>query len=161
MKDDDARRLFMRARWPSTECVPVCPKCGVTGATPIRRRRFRRSAIQCRREFSVTSGTIFSNRKLPFRTLIMAIAISVHSVKAKAARQLKRGLGRVSDACGRTKLRICSFRGNGRFPSRESGMARISIGTRLPPTQADSPRNWRDAGGSRQSAAAPDDPRMC
>jgi len=93
MKDEDAYRWFMRARWPETKGVPVCPECGVIGATAIRRRRFRCPAIECRREFSVTSGTILANRKLPFRTLVMAIAISVHSVKAKAACQLKRELG--------------------------------------------------------------------
>lgn len=93
MKEEDAYRWFMRARWPSTKGVPCCPACGVIGASPIRRRRFRCPAAQCRKEFSVTSGTILASRKLSFRTLVMAIALSVHSVKGKAACQLKRELG--------------------------------------------------------------------
>jgi hypothetical protein len=39
------------------------------------------------------SGTIFPNRKLNYRNLVMALALSVHSVKGKAAAQLQRGLG--------------------------------------------------------------------
>lgn len=93
MKDDDAYRWFLRARWPSTKGVPVCPECGVIGAMSIRRRRFRCKEAECHREFSVTSGTILANRKLSFRTLVMAIALSVHSAKGKAACQLKRELG--------------------------------------------------------------------
>ncbi len=39
------------------------------------------------------SGTILTNRKLKFRTLLLALALSVHSVKGKASCQLKRELG--------------------------------------------------------------------
>jgi transposase-like protein len=92
MKDEDAYRWFLRARWPSTKGVPVCPDCGVIGATAIRRRRFRCTAIECRREFSVTSGTILASRKLSFRRLVLAIALSVLSVKGLAACHLKREL---------------------------------------------------------------------
>lgn len=92
MKDDEAYRWFMRARWPATKGVPCCPHCGVIGGTPVRRRRFRCPARECRHEYSVTSGTILASRKLSFRTLVMAIALSIHSVKGKAALQLKREL---------------------------------------------------------------------
>ena len=92
MKEEDAYRWFLRARWPSTQGEPCCPRCGVIGGTPVRRRRFRCPAQQCRHEYSVTSGTILASRKLSFRTLVLAIALSVHSVKGKAALQLKREL---------------------------------------------------------------------
>ena len=92
MKEEEAYRWFMRARWPSTGGVPCCPACGIIGAYPIRRRRFRCKEDICRKEFSVTSGTILHSRKLKFRTLVMAIALSVHSVKGKAALLAKREL---------------------------------------------------------------------
>lgn len=53
--------------------------------------RFRYRAKVCAAEFSVTSGTILASRKLSFKTLLLAL--SVHSVKGKAACQLKRELG--------------------------------------------------------------------
>jgi hypothetical protein len=92
MKEEDAYDWFLRARWPSTNGVPVCPKCGVLGASPFRNRRFRCPASQCRAEFSVTSGTILASRKLPVRTLLLAIALSVMSVK---------GTGNLSQEPGR------------------------------------------------------------
>ena len=62
-------------------------------ASPRRRRRFRCRAKVCAAEFSVTSGTILASRKLSFKTLLLALALSVHSVKGKAACELKRELG--------------------------------------------------------------------
>ena len=41
----------------------------------------------------MTRGTILANRKLSLRRLVMAIAVSVQSVKGKSACQLKRELG--------------------------------------------------------------------
>ena len=93
MKEEDAYRWFMRARWHDNKGKPYCPVCGNLDVRSIRRKRFRCTAAECGREFSVTSGTIFANRKLSFRILVMALALSVHSVKGKAAAQLKRELG--------------------------------------------------------------------
>lgn len=93
MKEDDARRWFERARWPETKGRAVCPECGTLEALAIRRSRYRCRSRECRREFSVTSGTILANRKLEFRVLLLAVALHVHSVKGKAACQLKRELG--------------------------------------------------------------------
>lgn len=45
------------------------------------------------REFSVTSGTVFHSRKLPFKKLIMAIWEDVTAVKGMAALHLTRKLG--------------------------------------------------------------------
>jgi transposase-like protein len=93
MKEDDAYRWFKRARWHDNGGKPYCPECGNLEIISIRRKRFRCTATECRREFSVTSGTILANRKLKFRTLVHAIALAVHSVKGKAAAHLKRELG--------------------------------------------------------------------
>ena len=93
MREEDAWRWFVRARWADTKGRPCCPACGCVEPTAIRRRHWRCAAKECRYEFSVTSGTVLANRKLSFRTLVLAIALSVHSVKGKAAAQLKRELG--------------------------------------------------------------------
>lgn len=93
MSEDRAYNWFRRARWPETNGVPYCPRCGVTDAWETRRRRFKCRARDCRCEFSVTSGTIFAHHKLPFRQLLAAIALSVHEAKGKAALKLVRELG--------------------------------------------------------------------
>lgn len=93
MSEDRAYAWFRQARWPETEGIPYCPRCGVTNAWETRRRRFKCRDKSCRHEFSVTSGTIFAHHKLPFRQLLAAIALSVHEAKGKAALKLARELG--------------------------------------------------------------------
>jgi len=93
MSEATAFGWFCRARWPETDGVPYCPRCGVTNAWKTRRSRFKCRAKNCRCEFSVTSGTIFAHHKLPFRQLLAAIAMSVHEAKGKAALKLARELG--------------------------------------------------------------------
>jgi len=46
----------------------------------------------CKHTFSVTSGTIFNNRKLPLSTYLAAIAIYTNAVKGISALQLSRDL---------------------------------------------------------------------
>jgi transposase-like protein len=89
--EDKAYEAFKRIRWASTEGKPVCPKCGCCDAYEITtRRRFKCAA--CHSQFSVTSGTIFASRKMPFVDLLGAIAIFVNAVKGLSALQFSRDL---------------------------------------------------------------------
>jgi hypothetical protein len=45
-----------------------------------------------RRQFSLTSGTLFHSRKLPVRSYLMAIAVFVNGAKGHAALHLSRDL---------------------------------------------------------------------
>ena len=76
---------------PVTEGEPSCPHCGVTKCYGLTRRRFKCSG--CRKEFTVTSGTIFASRKLPFRQILAIIALSANGAKGKAALELCREIG--------------------------------------------------------------------
>ena len=96
MSEDQAYRWFYRARWGAGE--PTCPFCGVLDAYRLTRNgkkvnRFRCREPRCRREFTVTSQTIFSDHKLPFRKMLAVMALWVHSVKGKAALQVCREVG--------------------------------------------------------------------
>ena len=54
------------------------------------------SAVQiqaCRRELSVTTGTVFAFRKVSFEFILARLWFSVKSVKGKSALQLSRELG--------------------------------------------------------------------
>jgi len=56
-------QAIFRARWPNGF---VCPKCGHDGGTRLSKRR----AIQCtccRRQTSITAGTVFHKTKVPLR----------------------------------------------------------------------------------------------
>lgn len=74
--------MFRMARWPDTDGVPVCPKCGVIGAwtlgdhaAPGDKRQFRCKDKACRSKFSVTSGTLLHSRKLDYVTLLMVVKL--------------------------------------------------------------------------------------
>jgi transposase-like protein len=100
MKDAEAEMAFRRIRWSDTDGEPVCPHCGSIDAYDCRRLkgapRFRCSA--CRKDFTITSGTLFGSHKLPLRCYLAAIAIFCNEVKGKSALALSRDLN-VSYKC--------------------------------------------------------------
>lgn len=95
MNDQQAEATFSAIRWPATNGKPVCPHCECTTIYECRRPsgalRFRCKA--CRKDFSVTSGTLFAFHKMPLRNYLAAIVIFVNEVKGKSALALSRDLG--------------------------------------------------------------------
>lgn len=91
MGEDAAYETFCQLRWPETEGEAVCPRCGCTETYNITsRRKFK--CVACHHQFSVTSGTIFSSRKLSFTDLLAAIVIFVNGAKGVSALQVSRDL---------------------------------------------------------------------
>src|SRR3954470_13496278 len=94
MKDADAEMTFRRIRWADTNGEPVCPHCGSLDAYDCRRLkgapRFRCKG--CKKDFSITAGTLFASAKLPLRCYLAAIAIFCNEVKGKSALALSRDL---------------------------------------------------------------------
>lgn len=91
MGEAAAYRTFCELRWPETDGEAICPRCGCTETYNIAtRRKFK--CVACHHQFSVTSGTLFSSRKMSFTDLLAAIAIFVNGAKGVAALQLSRDL---------------------------------------------------------------------
>lgn len=89
--EDKAYETFRKLRWASTEGEAVCPRCGCFETYDIStRRRFK--CVACGHQFSVTSGTIFSSRKMAFVDLLAAICIVINGAKGISALQLARDL---------------------------------------------------------------------
>jgi hypothetical protein len=59
----EAEATFRKVRWPETDGGAVCPECG--GVEPYEMRRhtgaLRFECKACRKEFSITSGTLFAS----------------------------------------------------------------------------------------------------
>src|SRR3954463_3681942 len=91
MGEEEARQLFRALRWHATGGDPVCPACGCLAVYEYRCRPLWKCKA-CGKQFSVTSGTIFHSRKLPFRDYLMAIALFMNGVKGVSALQLGRDL---------------------------------------------------------------------
>jgi transposase-like protein len=91
MTDQEAQETFRQIRWHSTNGDPVCPRCGCLAVSAFKTRPIFKCKA-CEHQFSVTSGTIFASRKLPIRTVLLAIALFVNGAKGHPALQLSRDL---------------------------------------------------------------------
>ena len=98
-QDEDSARAFLEVkRWPSG---PICPHCGslsVTRLTPKADsiRPARKGVIKCkdcRKQFTVTVGTIFEDSHIPLHKWLLAIHFLCSSKKGMSAHQLHRMLG--------------------------------------------------------------------
>lgn len=91
MSEQEARDTFQRIRWADNDGEPYCPKCGCLNICAFATRPVWKCRA-CQHQFSVTSGTIFDNRKLPVRDYLLAIAIFTNGAKGISALQLSRDL---------------------------------------------------------------------
>ena len=96
--EDEARAFLEGLRWPNG---PVCPHCEGEGAYKItpkpgsktRKGLYKCKAKDCRRQFTVTVGTIFEDSHIPLRKWLMAIHLMCASKKGMSAHQLHRMMG--------------------------------------------------------------------
>jgi transposase-like protein len=95
MPDAEAEKLFAGIRWAPTGGKAVCPHCECPTCYEARRPngslRFRCKA--CRKDFTLTSGTLFASHKMPLQTYLAAVVIFCNEVKGKSALALSRDLG--------------------------------------------------------------------
>lgn len=99
--NDKARELLESLRWPNG---PTCPHCKADGSdckdvykiTPKPGSKTRKGLYKCaacRKQFTVTVGTIFEDSHLPISKWLMAIFILFSSKNSISANQLHRMLG--------------------------------------------------------------------
>src|ERR1700722_17653759 len=95
MSDEEAERVFIRLRWPDNNGKAYCPLWGCPTDSMARRPNGapRWLCKACRKDFSVTSGTLFAFHKMPLRSYLMAVAILANEVKRKSMLALSRDLG--------------------------------------------------------------------
>jgi transposase-like protein len=91
MSEGEAWDAFRLIRWSDTQGEPVCPRCGCLDSYTYKTRKVFRCK-GCAHQFTVTSGTIFSSRKMSIRDYLLAIAIFVNGAKGHSALQLSRDL---------------------------------------------------------------------
>src|SRR3954465_9073796 len=96
--EDAARDLLEQWRWNG---VPACPHCGgvdpykltpkATSKKPGRKGLYKCRA--CRKQFTVTVGTVFEDSHIPLSKWLLAIHLLASSKKGMSAHQLHRNLG--------------------------------------------------------------------
>src|ERR1043166_8980222 len=99
--EDKARTLLESLRWPSG---PTCPHCKAAGSecgdiykiAPDEKSKTRKGlycCAACRKQFTVTVGTVFEVSHIPISKWLMAMFIICSSKKSVSAHQLHRMLG--------------------------------------------------------------------
>jgi hypothetical protein len=91
LSDEQARATFQRIRWSDNGGEPYCPQCGCLKVWSLKCRPAWKCG-GCAHQFSVTSGTVFADRKRPLRDYLLAIAIFANGAKGHSALQLSRDL---------------------------------------------------------------------
>jgi transposase-like protein len=99
-RDEDAARSHIeKIRWPEG---PACPHCGlINEATKLEPRAGSKNGVRkgvwncngCRKQFTVTVGTIFEDSHVPLHKWLLAIHLMCSSKKGMSAHQLMRNLG--------------------------------------------------------------------
>jgi transposase-like protein len=91
---DLAREHLESIRWPNG---PICPHCGVLdnaaklGGTSHRPGLYK--CRDCRKQFSVTVGTVFERSKIPLNKWLLATHLLTSSKKGISSHQIHRSLG--------------------------------------------------------------------
>jgi transposase-like protein len=92
--DDDAARAYLEGvRWPNG---PVCPHCKSEDEYRLEGEAHRKGLLKCgdcRKQYSVTVGTVFERSKIPLSKWLMAAYLLCSSKKGISAHQLSRTLG--------------------------------------------------------------------
>jgi transposase-like protein len=87
-----AREWLEARRWPDG---PVCSHCGTTGRAYKTKRLgwYRCANKECRKDFSVTTGTVMERSHIELNKWLMAFYLMSSSKKGVSAHQLHRSLG--------------------------------------------------------------------
>lgn len=93
-RDESAARKFLEAtRWPDG---PVCPFCGVVNGAYENASKpgvYRCASVECKKDFSVTVGTLFERSHVPLHKWLMATHLLMAGKKGISSHQLHRMLG--------------------------------------------------------------------
>ncbi|MCY4354837.1 MAG: IS1595 family transposase [Truepera sp.] len=89
--DETAEQWFIEGRWPNGI---FCPKCGSDNVQtrPTRKPQPYRCR-DCRKDFSVKTGTLMHNSPLGYQTWVIAIYLLTTSLKGVSSMKLHRDLG--------------------------------------------------------------------
>ncbi len=100
--EDKCFDALFRLRWPDGF---VCPSCGHDKSCHLNTRKLRQ-CYRCKRQTSVTAGTIFESSKLPLTVWFQAIYLLTQSKKGVSAMHLHRQLGISYNAAWRLKHKL-------------------------------------------------------
>ncbi len=89
--DETAEAWFIKARWPVGVCCPECGSLNVQERKTHKPQPFR--CRDCRKDFSVKTGTLMQGSNLGLQKWAIAIYLSTTNLKGVSSMKLHRDLG--------------------------------------------------------------------
>ena len=88
--EDKAREWFESRLWPEGRC---CPRCGSLSTYKASHQKMPYWCTDCRSYFSVRTGTVMQQSKVPLRKWAIAIYLHLTSLKGVSSMKLHRDIG--------------------------------------------------------------------
>ena len=88
-----AEKWFVKRRWPDGICCPHCGSMGVKTGLKNKSMPFRCGETQCRKWFSVRTGTVMEDSRLTLDKWGMALFLMSTNLKGVSSMKLHRDLG--------------------------------------------------------------------
>jgi len=124
--DAECRRYLEKRRWPNG---PVCPHCGNTEKVYVIKGKSARKGLykckKCRKQFTVTIGTVFEGSHIPLSKWFAAFFLMSSSKKGISAHQLHRSLDMTYKSAWFMCHRIREAMKSGDFKSILSGKVEV------------------------------------
>ena len=126
LKDEAAARAYLESiRWPNG---PVCPHCSAIKIYRLKVKNTQREILKCaacRKQFTVTVGTIFEDSHIPLTKWIQAFQLVCSSKKGISTHQLHRMLGITYKSAWFMSHRIRYVMTHGTFTGKLGGTVEI------------------------------------
>ncbi|HEY1598919.1 MAG TPA: IS1595 family transposase [Pirellulales bacterium] len=95
LNEEKARDYLESIRWPNG---PVCPHCESQSVVKLQGKSTRPGVYkcknkECRKQFTVTVGTVFERSHIPLRNWVIAFHMMASSKKGVSAHQIHRSVG--------------------------------------------------------------------
>jgi transposase-like protein len=88
LTEENSYEFCKKIRFRENKGEPYCPGCGSTRAYVMATRKGYWSCGDCRKQYSITNGTIFHSRKLPFLKLVKTVYAFADCAKGTSACEL-------------------------------------------------------------------------
>ena len=88
-----AQAWFVKVRWPSGPACPYCGSVNVLGDAKHKTMPYRCREKECRKRFSVRTGTVMEASNIPYQKWALAVYLFMTSLKSVSSMKLHRDLG--------------------------------------------------------------------
>ena len=91
--DEAAKKWFIKKRWPSGICCPICGSVNVQTGCKHKTMPYRCREKECQKKFSVKTGTVMEGAKVGYQDWITTMFLVSTSLKGVASMKLHRDIG--------------------------------------------------------------------